>query len=100
LRGLFRDTLVFLLGFGFGLATLTTFRHEIDLTSQTRTVLTLIIAGALLTVTVVVWLMRLRNQSQNIGQRLTQTPEWAYFMWGSLSLLIIYLTLVIVFLDF
>jgi SNF family Na+-dependent transporter len=100
LRRLVRHTFIFLLGFVFGLATLITFRHELIINTQIETLVALLVAGGFLTVTILAWLMRLRRHSRNTSEDLTHTAEWWYFMWGSLSLLIIYLTLVIVFLDF
>jgi hypothetical protein len=97
---LLRNVLIFLLGFAFGVATFTTFHHEIELNSQIRTLVTLLITGVFLTGTILAWLNRLRIRSENTNQKITETPEWAYFMWGSVSLLIIYLALVLIFVEF
>ena len=97
---MFRSALVFLLGFSFGVATITTFRHEVGLTSRAGTATILLIAGGFYAGVTLVWLIRLRALIRNTSQSFAVTAEWGHFVWGSLTLLIIYLTLVIVFLRF
>jgi hypothetical protein len=57
-------------------------------------------AGAFLMATILVWLTRLDTRGGHTTRPVTETAAWSYFMWASLALLIIYVTLAIVFLDF
>ena len=90
-----RNTFVFLLGFTFGVATLTTFRHEVQLSSRTETLFILVVAGVLYVGLTVTWLKRLQMHDPKTHNH---PIEWSQFIWTTLVLLFVDLTLVIVFL--
>lgn len=91
-----------MLGFGFGVVTLSAFRHELHLTGDLELMTLFLVYGIGLIGVVTVWYRRvLERTSAKLDPRILRlTTEWGLFIWGTLFLFASYFALLLMVADF
>ncbi len=92
----------FLLGFAFGILTLSAFRHELHLSGHLGIMLIFAAYGAILVAADVIWyrsVLRRVERSRGAGSARLES-EWATFVWGSLFLFVSYFGLMLMVIEF
>lgn len=97
-----RGSASFLLGFAFGVVTLSAFRHELHLTGDAELIGLFLLYGIGLVTVVAAWYRRVLAR---VGRKLdpkifSRDREWAVFIWGSLLLFVSYFALILMVADF
>jgi len=92
----------FLLGFAFGILTLSAFRHELHLTGHLEIMLIFAAYGAILFVADIAWYRKVLHRVERLrGTRSARLEsEWATFVWGSLFLFVSYFSLMLMVIEF
>ncbi len=97
-----RGSAPFLLGFGFGVVTLSAFRHELHLTGDVELMALFLVYGIGMVAVVTVWYRRVvkRTAAKLDPKVLLPTSEWGLFVWGTLFLFASYFALLLMVADF
>lgn len=92
-----RGSASFLLGFGFGVLTLSAFRHELHLTGDIELMGLFLIYGVGLVALVTAWYRRtLRKAGEQCDPAVFRRDSvWAVFIWGTLFLFASYFALIL-----